>query len=380
MRRSELADEYFNRSLSVVAGTPREHTRVRYAVFCRQSGVLAGVDAVLRLVRARCGPDVRVCGKSDGQAFAPLEVVLTLEGPFGQLVTLETEYLGYLAWSAAAANMAAIVEAAGDIPVIDMAARHFPPELSPGIGVAAAVGGATGTSTAAGHAEAHVRFGIGAEQVQVAGRPPRDFKLYGTIPHALNAVFEGDSVESAVAYHDRYPDVPLTILVDFEGTERDVISAAVRRFGSALQGVRLDIAGSRVHQGGHEKANRALEMRILSAVSERAAAQAALDRYGFGPGVTIESVYNARDLLNSLGARQTQIVVSGGFTPEKARAFMACRAPMDAIGTGSWVQFAPFTSDIVKVHDGTSWVTRCKAGRADEFHEPEGLPLLLETC
>ena len=187
-------------------------------------------------------------------------------------------------------------------------------------------------------------------------------------------------MESAVAYHDRYPDVPLTILVDFEGTERDVISAAVRRFGSALQGIRLDIAGSRVHQGGHEKANRALEMRILSAVSERAAAQAALDRYGFGPGVTIESVYNARDLLNSLGARQTQIVVSGGFTPEKARAFMACRAPMDAIGTGSWVQFAPFTSDIVKVHDGTSWVTRCKAGRADEFHEPEGLPLLLETC
>jgi nicotinic acid phosphoribosyltransferase len=275
--------------------------------------------------------------------------------------------------------MSAIVETAGEVKVIDMGARHFPPELEPRIGIAAAVGGAVGTSTRAAYAEVHARFGIGGEHIRIGAEQPREFRLYGTIPHSLNAVYNGSSVESAAAYRDRHPKVPLVVLLDFEGRERDVIAEAVQRFHVDLFGVRLDVPGNRIHQGGHDKRVRALEMRILSQVKDRLAAMAALDRYGFGPGVTIESAFATRDLLDSLNAKHVKIIVSSGFNLDKVRAFKACNAPMDFIGTGSWIGFSMFTSDIMRVWENGAWVPRCKAGRAEELHEPADMPVLLKT-
>lgn len=379
MSVSDMADEYFNRSRDTVLGTAAEQMRVCYAVFSRESGRLAGVGDAVDLIRSRGGQGIVVRGKSDGDTFSSGEVVMTIEGPFSQLVTLETEYLGMLSLSGAATNMAALVEAASGVPVIDMSARHYPPELQPRLAVAAAIGGAIGTSTRAGHAEAHARFGVGGDRIRIGRGDATEFKLYGTIPHALNAVYGGSSVESAAAYHERHPKIPLVVLLDYEGTERDVIAAAVQRFHMDLYGVRLDVPGNRIHQGGHDKPVRALEMRILSAARDRAAAMEALNRYGFGPGVTIESAYATRDLLDSLNSKHTKIVLSSGFDVNKVRAFQICGAPMDFIGTGSWVKFSIFTSDIVRVWEDGQWKERCKAGRGEELREVPELPVILST-
>ena len=378
MAGSERADEYFNRSYYSVKDTELQSRPVCYAIFCREPGVLLGVCDLLALIERRCAGPVTVRGKSDGDEYRSNEIVLTIEGPFDQLVTLETEALGMLSLSAAATNMAAIVEAAGDVPVIDMSARHYPPELIPSIAVAAAVGGARGTSTRAGHAAAHAKFGIGNEEVKVGSRDPHGFYLYASIPHSLNAVYGGSSIESTAAYHERYPDVPLTVLVDFEGRERDICAEAVNRFGDRLSAVRLDVAGNRIHQGGHETPDRALEMRILSQARDRQAAMEALDRYGFGPGVTIEAAYSIRSLFDSMAAKEVSILLSGGFDLDKVRAFKAADAPMDGIGTGSWVKFAMFTSDVIRVFEDDRWVPRCKAGRYEELIEPENMPTLLQ--
>ncbi len=380
MAELEFADEYFNRSYRTVRDTPTAERRVVYGVFCRRPGVLCGIQDVIEVIDSHCPGPVTVRGLSDGDRYGPCEIVLLIEGPFGQLVVLETVILGLLSLSAAAGNMAAICEAAGGVSVVDMSARHYPPELIERIALAAAVGGAAGTSTRAGHAAVLARYGASEGRIRIGQREPRAFGLYGTIPHALNAVYEGDSIASARAYRERVPEVPLTVLLDFEGREREVCAAAVRAFGDQLAAVRLDVPGNRVHQGGHAQPQRALEMRILSQVQDRAAAQQALERYGFGPGVTIESVYAIRDLLDSLNARHTKIMVSSGFNLDKVRAFKACRAPMDAIGTGSWVDFAIFTSDILRVHEDGRWVPRCKAGRRDELVEPQSLPVLLDKA
>ena len=378
MAGSERTDEYFNRSYYSVKDTPLQGKPVCYAVFCREPGVLLGVGDVLALIERRCAGAVTVRGKSDGDAYAANEIVLTIEGPFDQLVTLETEVLGLLSLSAATANMAAMVEAAGDVPVIDMSARHYPPELIPSIAVAAAAGGARGTSTRAGHAAAHAKFGIGNEEVKVGARDPHGFFLYASIPHSLNAVYGGSSIESAAAYHERYPDVPLTVLIDFEGRERDTCAEAVNRFADKLSAVRLDVAGNRIHQGGHDTPDRALEMRIASQARDREAATEALNRYGFGPGVTIEAAYGIRDLLDSMSAKEVSILLSGGFDLEKVRAFKAAEAPMDGIGTGSWVKFATFTADVIRVFEDNRWTPCCKAGRYEELTEPEDMPTLLQ--
>ena len=353
MPRYDLADEYFNRSYETVAGTPRENLPVLYGLFCRTPGIIAGAKDVADFLNGQCPGPLTVRALSDGEPFEANHIVMTLEGPFGQLVTMETTCLGLLSMSAAAANMAAIVEAAGHVPVIDMAARHFPPELVEAIALAAAIGGAAGTSTPAGHSVVHERFGQGDGRIQVGRQPPRPFNLYGTIPHALNAVFAGSSIESAAAYLERCPGTPLTVLLDFEGREKEICAEAVRRFS-------------------HE-----LEMRVLSQAPDRAAALAALQQYGAGPGVTIEAAFAIRDLLDSLGARSTRIVLSSGFNLEKVRAFKAAGAPMDYIGTGSWVAFSMFTCDILKVCEDGQWIDRCKAGRREELIEIPDLPVVL---
>jgi len=308
----------------------------------------------------------------DGDTFAANEAVMIIEGLFGELVNLETTYLGMLAFSGAAAQMAKIAQAADGLPVIDMAARHYPYEIIEQTAYAAAIGGAHGTSTRAGYQYVLRWLGTGeGDFIRVGNHQPLEFKLYGSIPHALNAVISGSSIESAKLYHEKFPDIPLTVLIDFEGREMDVAREAARVFGRALFAVRIDTHGGRLHQGGHEKPVSELIQHILENTCTKEAASAALADYGFGKGVTIESVYNVRRALDEMGAQDTKILVSSGFTAGKVAAFRICKAPMDAVGTGSWVDFLVFTSDITHIYDEGRWVARGKCGRIDEVSVPQ---------
>lgn len=382
MPRFDAADECLNRSYETVVGTPYEQMPVVYGVFCREAGMIAGMQDVLELINNHCPGPVTVRALSDGDRFEPMQMVMTMEGPFGQLVTLETTCLGILSLSAAAANMAAIVEVAGPAQVVDIAARHYPPELLVAIAEAAAVGGAVGTSTPLGHSAVISRYGIGDDRIQIGSRDSASFRLYGSVPPVLSAVYGGSSIESAAAYDSRCPGVSLTVFLDDQGRERDICAEAVKRFGSSLYGVRLAVPATRVHQGGHAKADRALEMRILSQVpvADRQAAMAALAKYGFGPGVSIEAAYAIRDLLDKLGSRHTRLVLSGGFDLDKVRAFRLCNAPMDYIETGSWVRFGAFAGDILRVFENDRWVSRCEAWQGEELTDSGELPVVLQKA
>ncbi len=372
MPQLPISDEYFNRSAAIVTDTPLFATRVRYCVFARHSGVICGLNRAVTWIDEQCLGPVTIRAMSDGERFESNRAVLVIEGLFGELVNLETTYLGMLAFSGAATEMARIVAAAGDVPVIDMSPRHYPYEIIEQIAYASAIGGARGTSTRAGHRYVQRWLGTGdGEQIRVGQAPPHEYRLYGSIPHCLNAVFDGSSVASAKAYLEHFPDVPLTVLIDFEGRELDVCREAARAFGERLYAVRLDTHGGRIHQGGHARSDAKMVERILRQTGDTPEVRAALERFGFGAGVTIEAVYNVRAALDEAGAKATRILVSSGFTAEKVAAFRACQAPMDAIGTGSWVTFLVFTSDITHVFEAGRWVDRSKCGRGDEIRVPE---------
>ena len=372
MPQLPISDEYFNRSAAIVTNTERYNQRVRYCVFAREGGVVCGLNRAVNWISQQCLGPLTLRARRDGDRFGAGEAVMVIEGLFGELVNLETTYLGMLAFSGAATRMLEITDAAGDVPVIDMAARHYPYEIIEQTAYAAAIGGARGTSTRAGRRYVLRWLGTGdGELIRVNEREPVEYKLYGSIPHALNAVYEGSSIESAKASRAKQPDVPLTVLIDFEGHELDVCREAARAFGKDFSGVRLDTHGGRIHQGGHADPVPELVERILSSVADRAAAEQALERYGFGPGVTIEAAYNVRTALDEAGAQDTKLVISSGFTAEKVRAFRACRAPMDAIGTGSWVEFLMFTSDVTHVQENDRWIERSKVGRGGEIVVPD---------
>ena len=61
----------------------------------------------------------------------------------------------------------------------------------------------------------------------------------------------------------------------------------------------------------------------------------------FGKGVSVASIIHARLALDEAGFKDAQIVGSSGFDPQKCQVMGAARAPLDMVGTGS---FLPATS------------------------------------
>jgi nicotinate phosphoribosyltransferase len=78
-------------------------------------------------------------------------------------------------------------------------------------------------------------------------------------------------------------------------------------------------------------------------------------------GVNERLVRKVRDALDAEGFRDVRIVVSGGFTVEKIRAFEERGVPVDAYGVGSSLIRGEndFTADVVM----TDGKPRAKAGR-----------------
>jgi nicotinate phosphoribosyltransferase len=302
-------------------------------------------------------------GLPEGAPFDAQQVVLEIEGPFSVLACAETALLGVLALSGAAGHMRRLVKAAGGRPVYDMSARHYPPSATPLVACAAKLGGASGTSTE-----------VGAAAARVYPHGNREFNPHaiGTIPHALSAVMPRGSravfldpsarreprrfiapaslpeVRAAEIYARRFPDRPLIVLHDFSGREIEAALEACRRLGRLpnFWGFRLDTAAERSMQGVRPAAGASLELRWLE-----------------GPGVSVRAAQTMRAALDQAGWTSAKLMLSSGFTAEKAAFFVTRGAPFDALGTGSFVEFAMFTADIVAVRASGRWRRRVKAGR-----------------
>jgi nicotinate phosphoribosyltransferase len=126
--------------------------------------------------------------------------------------------------------------------------------------------------------------------------------------------------------------------------------------------VRLDIAGSRFMEG--------LDPPQSYAVLERNAPDCIRGfrtddelRYLVGPGSSAAAVWAMREALDAEGFDRVKIVASSGFGPAKCRMMAAAHAPIDVIGTGSYLpekwNETYATADVVE-YDGAPSV---KVGR-----------------
>ncbi len=149
----------------------------------------------------------------------------------------------------------------------------------------------------------------------------------GTVPHALIAAYDGDTVLASRKFAEQSdPSIRLITLVDFDNDCVGTSLAVARELGDRLYGVRLD-------------------------TSETLVDKSVIPQMGtFKPtGVNPQLVRNVRRALDAGGYRQVKIVVSGGFTVEKIRDFEEHDIPVDAYGVGSSLfqgRF-DFTADVV---------------------------------
>jgi nicotinate phosphoribosyltransferase len=304
---------------------------------------------------------------AEGDLVGAGQPMLYLTGPLYHLVDLETVLLQKLGPACVAAyNAAAMCAELPKVAFLAMDARHCAgAEMAEMMAYAAAVGSMHARRVAGaigfigGAADATARF-FGQQ------------KGLGTMPHALIG-YAGSTVRAAEMFHEVFPDESLTVLIDYFGQETSDALAVARRFpdlaAAGRLSLRMDTPGGRYCEG--------LDLARSYEVLERCAPQSIRGyrtdeelRYLVGTGVTAAALWRLRQVLDEAGFASVKIVASSGFGPAKCRMMAAANAPIDVIGTGSYLPelwgetYA--TADIV-AYDGIPMV---KAGREFLLRKP----------
>jgi nicotinate phosphoribosyltransferase len=356
----ERTDAYFNRTRAVVERFG--DSRVTYAVFLRRPVVSAPRLMVdwLQAVAASRGTafDIDLV-HPEGTWVGAGDPILYLTGSFSRLADLETLFLQKIGPPCVAAHNAyQMCMALPHVGFLAMDARHCAGfEMQDMMAYAASVGGNAAKREGAkgfiGNATDATAHWFGAE----AGR--------GTMPHALIG-YAGSTLRAAEMFHETYPDLDLTVLVDYFGREITDGIEVCRRFpdlaAAGRLAVRLDTHGGRFLEGlDPAESYAALERNVPGAI-RRYRSDAEL-RYLVGTGVSAAAIWRMREALDDAGFENVRIVASSGFGVDKCRVMADAKAPINTVGTGSFLPerwgetYA--TADVV-AYDGEP---RVKVGR-----------------
>jgi nicotinate phosphoribosyltransferase len=353
-------DSYFNRTKAIVQRFG--DARVTYAVFLRRPVVSAPrlmLDWLRAVAKARgAAIDIELMHE-EGQWVGAGDPLMYVTGSFVALTDLETILLQKLGAACVAAHNAyqMCLELPG-VAFLAMEARHCAgAEMQDMMAYAASVGsraaqkeGARGFIGNANDATAHW-FG------QPAGR--------GTMPHALIG-YAGSTVRAAEMFHETFPAEALTVLVDYFGREvTDGLAVAHRFPGLAAEGklaMRLDTHGGRFLEGLDPAESYAVLERHAPGAIRRYRSETEL-RHLVGTGVSAAAVWRMREALDQAGFPKVRIIASSGFGVGKCRVMHEAKAPIDVVGTGSFIpdvwSETYATADIVD-YDGAA---RVKVGR-----------------
>ena len=366
---ARYTDKYFVRTRAVVERFG--DCRVTYAVLMRRPVLSTPRLALdwLRRVAAERGAEIEVdLVQPEGAWVGAGEPLMYLHGPFRHLVDLETVFLQRLGPPCVAAYNAYTM--CTDLPYaafLAMDARHCAgAEMAEMMAYAASVG------SARAQRESGAKGFIGNATDITAHYFGRSAG-FGTMPHALIG-YAGSTLRAAEMFHECFPEQDLTVLVDYFGHEVTDALQVCRRFpelaAAGRLAVRLDTHGGRFMEGLDVAASYAvLDRRVPHAIrTYRTAEELA---WLTGTGVTAAAIYHMREQLDGAGFERVRIIASSGFGPSKCKLMASVKAPIDVIGTGSYLperwSETYATADVIAYGDAY----RVKVGR--EFLFPVGV-------
>lgn len=328
-------DMYFVRTQKIIE--QYGDTEVVYAVFLRRPVISAPRIALEWLEHIIAREKINASYKlafPEGEWVGAGLPILYLKGSFKQLVTLETILLQKLgACCVAACNAFQMIQLLPDTSFIAMDARHCAGyEMQELVEYAAWVG-----SKAAQKKNGAKGF-IGTASTITS-------KFYGlhqglgTMPHALIG-YAGSTLKAAEMFHEQFPDQELGVLVDYFGQEITDGLAVCKAFPElAAQGkilLRLDTHGGRYIEGLNRQSSYELLMRYAPETIQRYCSEKELT-YLAGTGVSAAAIWYMRKKLDEAGFDRVKIIASSGFDIEKCRIISEARAPVDIVGTGSFI-------------------------------------------
>ena len=367
---AEWSDNYFLKTKAVVEKFG-DH-EVTYAVFMRRPVLFAPslmTDWLARIAAERGVAFKIELNFDEGQWVGAGEPLLYISGSFAQLVDLETLYLQKLGACCVAANNAfTMCVELPNAAFLAMDARHCA-----GVEMAEMMAYAASVGSKAAQDQVNAKGFIGNATRATAKYFGNDDGL-GTMPHALVG-YAGSTLKAAEMFVATFPEHPLTVLVDYYGREITDALTVCRRFpeiaSAGRLAFRIDTHGGRFVEG--------LDPQKSYAVLERHAPQAVRRyrnekelRYLTGTGVSAAAIFHLRDSLDAEGFDTVKIVVSSGFDVAKCKVMADVGAPIDVVGTGSFLpelwRETYATADIV-AYDGKPTV---KVGREFLLRKPEG--------
>ena len=353
-------DSYFTRTRQVLERFGDAH--VTYAVFIRRPVIFAPrlmVDWIEAAARERGIAIELTLTHEEGAWVGAGEPMAYLTGPMCHLSEMETIFLQKIGPACVAAHNAwQMALALPKVAFLAMDARHCAgAEMQDLMAYACSVGSAAAKREGAvgfiGNANDGTAHWFGAE------------RGFGTMPHSLIG-YAGTTLRAAEMFHETFPDQPMTVLADYFGREITDGLAVCARFpeltAAGKLSFRLDTHGGRYLEGLDPATSYAVMERHVPGALRHYRDETEL-RHLIGPGVSAAAIWRMREALDEAGHMAARIVASSGFGAAKCRVMADARAPIDVVGTGSFIPDSWHetyaTADIVE-YDG---VPRVKLGR-----------------
>lgn len=346
--------------------------RVTYALFMRRPVIAAPRLMTDWLAAAAAARGVTVdveLNYKEGDWVGAGEPLLYVTGSFLHLVDLETLLLQKIGAACVAAyNAFTMCVDLPNVAFLAMDARHCAgTEMAELMAYAASVG------SGAARAQAGAKGFVGCANDATAHYFGRE-KGVGTMPHALVG-YAGSTVRAAEMFMETFPGGEMTVLVDYYGLEVTDALAVCRRFpdmaAAGTLSFRLDTHGGRFVEGLDPQASYAVLERHAPLAIRRYRNEAEL-RHLTGTGVSAAAIFHLRERLDQAGFNAVRIVASSSFNVQKCKVMADVGAPIDVIGTGSYLpetwSETYATADIV-AYDG---VPSVKLGREFLLRRDEG--------
>lgn len=386
MERAQwYTDKYFEKSEHCID----PETVATYGVFLRHESICA-VDLAISFL-SEMGVDNVVRHYNEG-ALVPAESPLfSYTAKLKVAVELETQMLqrvGFACISAFNAYQMAMV--CPNIPFLDMHARHA-------AGTSMVLTSAYGASIGSKTAQMQGAKGFIGSSVDITAPFYGTKAGLGTMPHVLIG-YAGSTLAAVKLFIEHNPDDTfITALVDYYGQEvTDTRQVADWWFNSdepvaktardtKTLGVRLDTHGGRfmdildydlsvkaVEEWLHLKGEWQIVKYVMGPEAFDIASDAVRDRVRallFGKGVSAAAIIYMRQCLDRFGYKDVKIVASSGFNLRKCRIMAKARAPIDMIGTGSFLPETlteTYATADVYAYNG---VFSVKVGRENVFRE-----------
>ena len=332
---ASVTDTYFLRTRDIVSSYG--DTEVTYAIFMRRpvlSAVNLAIDWLQAIVKERKGiVNIKRCFK-EGDDVGAGEPMIYISGSMLILVDLETSLLQKIgATCVAAYNARSMVESLKKTSFLAMDARHC---AGTDMADLMAYGAFVGSERVKSEGDAVGFIGCATDRT---AHLFENTKGLGTMPHALVG-YAGSTLKAAQMFHSKWPDQPLTVLIDYFGKEITDGLMVCRAFKTLADkgtlSLRLDTHGGRYIEGLDVAGSYAiLERNCPDAIRGYRTEQEL--RYLIGTGVSAAAVWHLREMLDNEGFENVRIVASSGFGPEKCKVFSLANVPVDVIGTGSYL-------------------------------------------